>query len=451
MTGGNNNSSGGEGEDARKKRGNSQDEREACKKVRSEKKTEAGGVNQSDAIETIGKPSQLENINLQTKEPVRLKVDTSPTNRSSEKTLPQKRVWDLESAILYLVQIGTAGNKESVGDTSIEILKNVDKPTEATSSGKDTNHSDRGETSLVVREYLSHEENYWITFRAAHAGDASTIAQWYRKQRSDSRRRKRKSKHRDSHKESKKYESSTRTTAEESDEREGDEAELEKRPLRPSSSNEEEVLRQNNSNDSTVDGEDAEEETVSSTMQLEHWLAEGLGDENTCPFVHGLMAYVHRSPQHENGENDKSKDAKKADATVASLPTPTIKSDNKYGSRLDDENHYMAAVVLMSLSWAHGKRNLKIEWMSIDSSFLGRDEGIALRQKVWLRIHTLSSMTNCQAISIDEELLVPESIDEKQEQGENEQHGEGEEEPLDGTLNKTASTRKPTFVEPSAE
>ena len=446
MTGVNNNSSGGEGEDARKKRGNSQDEREAYKKVRSEKKTKSGSVNESDASESIRKSSQI-------KEPVRLKVDTSPTNRSPEKSLPHKRVWDLESAILHLVQIGNAGNKTSSSGTSIGRLKSADKPKQIVSDSDTTkatykNQPDNNQTSLVVREYLTEKENSWITFRAAHAGDASTIAQWYRKQRSDSRRRKRKSRHRDNDKEPKKHEPSTRTTTQESDEREPEEAELEKQSLRPSSSNEEEVLRKNNSNDSTIDGEDVEEETVSSALQLEHWLAEGLGDENTCPFVHGLMAYVHRSPQKENGEKEKSTNAKTADVTVTS--PSTIKSDSNDGTRLGDESRHLAAVVLMSLSWAHGKRNLRIEWMSIDSTFIGRNEGIALRQKVWLRIHTLSSMTSCQAISVDEELLVSASEEEQQDQDEKEQHDQ--EEPLDGTVSGgKATTRKQPFVEPSAE
>ena len=444
MTGVNNNSSGGEGDDTRKKRGNSQDEREAYKKVRSDRKTKSGGVNESDATETIGKLSQLESIKLQTKEPVRLKVDTSPTNRSPEKSPPHKRVWDLESAILHLVQIGNASNKSIVGSSMGGLKPKETVSDSGTTKARYKNQPDKNETSLVVREFLTHKENSWITFRAAHAGDASTIAQWYRKQRSDSRRRKRKSRHRDNDKESK----TPRSTTEESVEKEPEEAELEKQSLRPSSSNEEEVLRKNNSNDSTIDGEDVEEETVSSTLQLEHWLAEGLGDENTCPFVHGLMAYVHRSSQKENDEKEKSTNVKKADATVTSPSTD--KSDSKDCTRLNDESRHLAAVVLMSLSWAHGKRNLKIEWISIDSSFLGRDEGIALRQKVWLRIHTLSSMTACQAVSVDEDLLVSASEEQQQDQDEKEQHDE--EEPLDGSVSGgKATTRKQPFVEPSAE
>ena len=461
-----NNNSGGEGDDARKKRGNPQVERLTFKKVRSEKKT---GIDYDE--EAIGKASlEDENNNLHTKE--------SGKPKPVESSLGG-RVWDLESAILCLVQIGNTGDQKSRRDISTESSQNpvtankteetepidgADTP-EATATGKslDKKETQNEEHSLVVREYLTSEENSWITFCPAHAGDASTIAQWYRKQRSEdshSRRRHRKSKHRSKEKRSDKHEATTISPSigeeeEEEANEEPEEPELEKQPLRPSSSNEEEALsdrrrpKSKSSNDAALDDNGVEEEDVSSSLQLEHWLAEGLGDENTCPFVHGLLAYVHRSPPKGKGENDERTDPDSSEPTMTTLPKVIEeveeKEDNHSGG-----SHHLAAVVLMSLSWAFGKRNLKIEWMSIDPSF--RNEGLALQQKVWLRIHTLSSMTACQAISVDEEILLSAYVEEEQIQSEEKrEEEEEEEEPLDGAASGKPSSRKNHLVEPSAE
>ncbi len=415
------NSSGGEGDDVRKKRGNSQDEREAFKKVRSE----AIPI----SSETVGSP------------PIR-ELGRFNYERSSSSSPPSltngrpdgDRVWDLESAILYLVQIGNAGykkdkdiiHKNQDGFSGKEIARDdrkiegemVCKDASTLTSTTEQKQTKREETSLVGYEYLTEEETSWITFRAAHAGDASAIAQWYRKQRCESRRRRRRSKQ---------------------SKPEEEEPEIEKHPLRATSSNEEDSSprrRQNStsSNDNT-EVETNSGEDVSSSLQLEHWLAEGLGDENNCPFFHGLLAYVHRSAETITDDKDKTngKDTKTDSMSVTS--TFTAKEEEE--KTISGGSHcHLAAVVLMSLSWAFGNRTLKIEWMSIDSSF----HEPVLRQKVWLRIHTLSSMTACKAISVDEELLRCDATLEEEK--------DKEEEPLEGGK---ASGRKNHLVEPSAE
>ena len=391
------NSSGGEGDDARKKRGNSQDEREAFKKVRSEAKT---SPSEKDGFGRGISPN---------KERGGSKDDTCSSPLSKERTEGDK-VWDLESAILYLVQIGNAGGKKGKKilrdlDTSIgEAINHNDSKTEEISIHNGDNTPNKETTPKETpREYLTKEETSWITFRAAHAGDASAIAQWYRKQQSEHKRRKRKPK--------------------------PEEPEIEKQPP-----NEEETNNSTDSNDAPAEVEDA-----SSSLQLEHWLAEGLGDENNCPFVHGLLAYVSDQQTESKDDTDTTEDKAhtKSDSTVITPAKVADGGDNFSGGNTSQHNKRLAAVVLMSLSWAFGRRTLKIEWMSIDSDFQNA------RQKVWLRIHMLSSMTACKAISVNEELLKDASeLEQSHEQKQ-------EEEPLEG--GGKASTLKNHLVEPSAE
>ncbi len=394
------NSSGGEGDDARKKRGNSQDEREAFKKVRSEAKT---SPSEKDGFDRGISPN---------KDRGGPKDDTSPSPLSKERSEGDK-VWDLESAILYLVQIGNAGDKKGNHkilrdlDTSIgETIDRTDNKIEEIHIHNGDNTPNKETTPKEnPREYLTKEETSWITFRAAHAGDASAIAQWYRKQQSEHKQRKRKPK--------------------------PEEPEIEKQPP-----NEEETNNSTESNNAPAEVDDA-----SSSLQLEHWLAEGLGDENNCPFVHGLLAYVSDQQTKSEDETDTTEDKAhtKSDSAVENpLPAKAAEGEDNVsgGNTSHHHNTHLAAVVMMSLSWAFGRRTLKIEWMFIDSSFRNA------RQKVWLRIHTLSSMTACKAISVDEELLKDVSeLEQSQEQKQ-------EEEPLEGGK---ASTRKNHLVEPSAE
>jgi len=155
-------------------------------------------------------------------------------------------------------------------------------------------------------------------------------------------------------------------------------------------------------------------------LQLEHWLAEGLGDENTCPSVYGLLAYVHyRIPNEVIGKHS-SYNVANADAdgrgdssAVPNLRPPGSSKSPHPPTTTDDDDlnqfcsNNLAAVVLLSLSWTSGKRNLRIEWMSVDANQLQtEDEVLAVQQKLWLRIHTLSVMTACQAIAVDENVLL---------------------------------------------
>jgi hypothetical protein len=186
------------------------------------------------------------------------------------------KIWDLESALLYLVQMD--------GDE---------------------------------KEYLSNNEEepppMWVTFRAGHAGDASTIATWYRQ------------------------------------------------ATKPLDHAEVDIAK---SADATTDPSDDD----SRTSMLEVWLAEGLGDEDTPPAVHALIAYVNQEG-----------------------PEKTITT---FGS-----------VALLTLDWKDNERILQIKWMHINP---GLDYNIAktLEQKMWLRLSTLAQMTACHVVTIDERMIL---------------------------------------------
>ena len=447
----NNSDSSDGGDDFRKKRGNSQDERETSKKVRSSKQkcTDEEVMTTAESNQTLRNSNDTTIPNKRSTSTVHTKSLTSDDNAES---CQRDQVWDLESAILYLTQIPINSSKRDSNESiSKEKRKDScdDRKENSKKPGNDTTTTDHGgkteevnEGCSLVREHLTKDQNSWISFRAAHAGDASTIAQWYHKQRLEDRqnRRRRRKSRTSSHGEnvSNSRIKSENESAEEEIDREPEDPEIDKQPLRLSSSNEDETARNDIQNDKSSDDDvnqnNSDDGTLSASMQLEHWLAEGLGDENTCPFVHGLLAHIHQSPNEEIGsDSENNADEEK----------------NCAGGRL-------AAVVLMSLSWALGKRNLRIEWMSVDASaFLTKNEGLTFRQKVWLRIHTLSAMTACQAISVEEDVLISSSEKDKQILASKEFEME---EPLEGLENTKVPLKKSSLssnavqsVEPSAE
>ena len=204
-------------------------------------------------------------------------LDNTPkSSKIKETSAGRPRIWDLECALLYMTQ-GETDEKELISNNR---------------SGP------------------------WVTFRVGHAGDASTIANWYRQ--------------------------STLL----------DNPEPELEVTTP---------HETNSDD------DSHDETSRSSM-LEVWLANGLGDEDTPPAVHALVAQVHEE---------------QAVGMVSIL---------------------MGAVVLFTLCWEHGERVLRIPWIHFDSRVPYHSRRL-LEQRTWLRISILSQMTGCQSIAVDKELM----------------------------------------------
>jgi hypothetical protein len=160
---------------------------------------------------------------------------TSPVSLfSASKTQSSKKIWDIESALLYLVQVE--------GDFT---------------------------------EYLTHDKSTWVTFRVGHAGDASTIASWYRR---------------------------AKQMAEEEDEEENPELDI--KPART--------------------GEE-EEETTSNMLEV--WLADGMGDEGNPPSLFSLVAHVHKineSPANDSKESSPSNKTTTKSMGAAALLTITF-------------------------------------------------------------------------------------------------------------------------------
>ncbi|VEU33321.1 unnamed protein product [Pseudo-nitzschia multistriata] len=376
---------------------------------------------------------------------------TFTTNEQQEKQRHQwGEIWDLESALLYLVQLGTGSRSNGYNNCETKWVvhnekdrsntnKSFSKKVEVQISDGDANrdkdqdqsiHRDddsKSDETAVVREYLTPEKNSWIRFRAAHAGDASSIAQWYRRKRSED------GNHDLCPSNSSTMESTTNyeTTHDRSDSNvvkeeevvsdQHEDPEIDKHAiLRNASTSDDESSSDRQRQGSTRNeeeqerhiphggGEEKEGEAHSSSLQLEHWLAEGLGDENTCPCVYGLLAYVHRLPNETTGKDSSLQDTAIDNGLNSSEAVNLLPLEYSNGSTPchDDQIQCLAAVVLLSLSWTSGKRNLRIEWMSIDANQLQTgDEALAVQQKIWLRIHTLSVMTACEAIDVDEFVL----------------------------------------------
>jgi hypothetical protein len=198
-------------------------------------------------------------------------------------------VWDLESALLYLVRVEGA------------------------------------------KEYITNDKSTWVTFRAGHAGDASTIASLYRQ-------------------------SKRRNMQENSPELET----------------------------AQIDNNSEEESSVSSMLEV--WLADGMGDEDTPPSVYSLLAHVHTGTTIQ----DPSPAASESSTTPTTTATTTT----------------LGAVSLLTLAWTDGERILRVEWMHVDPS-LSPEVTSTLEKRLWLRMSSLSWMTACQLLTVDEQHTSP--------------------------------------------
>ena len=152
-------------------------------------------------------------------------IDSRANNR--------KRLWDLESALLHLVQI-----------------------------------------EMKEKEFLTNDKLAWVTFRVGHAGDASTIANWYRQE--------------------KQIVIQDRNP------------ELKKKDLEGNGR----------------DGEDA------TSSMLEVWLADGMGDEGNPPSLFSLVANVQQVKDLSETENSSDTQCTKSIGAVA-LMTVSFADDER--------------------------------------------------------------------------------------------------------------------------
>ena len=120
------------------------------------------------------------------------------------------------------------------------------------------------------KEFLTKDKSTWATFRVGHAGDASTIANWYRKEQ--------------------------RVLQDES-------PELKKQP------------------------EDTEDDGEETTLEIS--IAEGMGDEGNPPSLYSLVAHVHCLDSSESSpKKSPSKTSTKALGAVA-LMTVAFANDER--------------------------------------------------------------------------------------------------------------------------
>ena len=159
-----------------------------------------------------------------------------PQKEGAEMSSSASGLLDIESALQYILTIPATA-------PAAEINEDADKS------------SEQNDGTDPEKEYLDSDRQTYVTFRAAHSGDASTIANLYNK--------------------SKEQESPT--------------------VKREAASTEKEKTSSSESQEQSVEGE--------SPAYLELWLAEGLGDEDTPPSVYSILGYVHS--QNENAKSPK--------------------------------------------------------------------------------------------------------------------------------------------------
>jgi hypothetical protein len=253
------------GDDARKKRDCNQVVLQEQEQPKKQVRVHDGKSKSSSSSSS----SAFSNTNARTLSPPR-RVLVRDANGSPPQTSTDANVWDLESALQYLVSVDT--QNESLNDTTT------------------------------------------VSFRVGHAGDASTISNLYQQSQA---------------------------------------------PKSP-----EFELRKTTSTTTTTTTTEPEEE---SSSLLELWLAEGMGDEDTPPSLHVLLAHI------QNGE------------TGGSGPSQ------------------LAAIALLTISWEEDTRMLRVEWLYIDPS-LDQTVGLTLERRLWLRLSSCAFLTACQLVQVEEDL-----------------------------------------------
>ena len=160
-----------------------------------------------------------------------------------------------------------------------------------------------------------------VSFRVGHAGDASTIANLYQQSQA---------------------------------------------PKSP----EFELRKTTTSTTTTITTTTTTEPEEESSSLLELWLAEGMGDEDTPPSFHVLLAHIQNGSGSGGGVSGPSQ---------------------------------LAAVALLTISWEEDTRMLRVEWLYLDPS-LDRPVGLALEGRLWLRLSSCALLTACQLVQVEEDL-----------------------------------------------
>ncbi|KAL3931998.1 MAG: hypothetical protein SGBAC_011057 [Bacillariaceae sp.] len=268
--------------------------------------------------------------------------------RSMWKDNKNRRVWDLEGALHYLVQ------------------------------------------ELDEKEFLTHDETTWITFRVGHAGDASTIASWYRLAKQQLLLEE---------EEAKETEAANENI---DDDLEEEDPEIEVGSMQPP----QHIPPEPAPTEDRVEEGGGDVNASPSTSMLEVWLADGFGDDRRLPYVYSLVVDAHTIPRAVSSSNNGANNS----AESSSSPSdPQVGADKKKGAKVVEiidsppgdlkksaVNKELGAVALLTMGFDEGlKKILKIEWLGLNPD-LSTEVLTMLRQRFWLRLSTLAVMTACQ-------------------------------------------------------
>ena len=157
-------------------------------------------------------------------------------------------------------------------------------------------------------------DHSYLTFRMGHAGDASRLASWYQEKRKTTPKIQ--------------VEDDPNESTTEADNKEQGKIATKEAP------NAESAEDNGPSSEAAPSSAAALEQEAASSLEL--WLADGLGDEDIPPSLFALLAHVnYDKDEDEAGSNTKASE--------------------------------LAAVALLTVSWEHGCRVLRVEWLQVDS------------------------------------------------------------------------------------
>jgi len=191
--------------------------------------------------------------------------------------------------------------------------------------------------------------NFWISFRLGHNGDASTIASFYQKTNEG--------KPGD-------MKDAVNSGGSENPQKNVRQAALpfEELSKKGWGEDEEDCTTCTNKGRVLTEAPQNHENTAAKEQEadaLELWLADGLGNEDTPPSLYSLMAHIHFD------------DADKSSSLLAS-------------------------VAMLTLAWEMSSRVLRVEWLHVDSDL--DSSGVILR-RMWLRLSALSLMAGCKVVN----------------------------------------------------
>jgi hypothetical protein len=365
---------------------------------------------------------------------------SSGKSKSTGMKIPQQHhhqqeqiVWDLESAMIQLVRLNnipllleqavlepvmshdmqdhetaTAATISSPSPPIPVDSTKVSLSSPSLSSSSSSSSTDKAPPQQQQQhpEYLTSDKDTWISFRMAHSGDAATIANWYH----ESELLKSAVAAEISSKQNKQVDSDI--DAEDGDDDDDDDRpEIDTKPS-PTATNFFVGCRNNiqvnhDDEDSTNNDASGTIASNSSLLELEHWLAEGLGDEVTCPSVFGLLCFAHSKDNNNKLEvyidgNNNNNNSYTNNSGQRCTGKSLSNEENKCHHPM-----MMMAVVLLTVAWTSNERHLRVEWIGLHPS-LGSDDVVrtTVQQRLWLRITALSVMTACPVIAVDKQFVV---------------------------------------------